>query len=74
MIEQGIVEIDYENDIPIVNVERLESIELKLGVEALQELKAVLKGKKLSPRLKMKLNFKLLNIAWDRIVLTEDDQ
>ena len=35
LIDKGIVEIDYENDIPIVKVEKLESIELKLGVEAL---------------------------------------
>ena len=35
LIDQGIVGIDYENGIPIVNVERLESIDLKLGVEAL---------------------------------------
>ena len=50
LIDKGIVEIDYENGIPIVNVDRLESIEIKLGVEALQELKAVLNGKKLSPK------------------------
>ena len=42
LIDKGIVEIDYVNGIPIVNIQRLESIEIKLSVEALQELKAVL--------------------------------
>ena len=35
LIDKGIVEIDYNYGIPIVNIERLESIEIKLGVEAL---------------------------------------
>ena len=35
LIDKGIVEIDYVNGIPIVNIQRLESIEIKLGVEAL---------------------------------------
>ena len=35
LIDKGIVEIAYENGIPIVNVEKLESIEIYLGVEVL---------------------------------------
>ena len=35
LIDKGIVEITYENGIPIVNVEKLESIEIYLGVEVL---------------------------------------
>ena len=35
LIDKGIVDITYENGIPIVNVERLDSIEIYLGVEAL---------------------------------------
>ena len=73
LIERGIIKIHYENGIPIVNLEKIESIEVKLGKEALSDLKLLKQGKKLSPLKKMKLNGKLLNITHDRIVLTEDD-
>ena len=42
LIDKGIVDLDYKDGIPIVNVDKLDSIEIKLGVEALQELRAVL--------------------------------
>ena len=40
LIDKGVVNIDYENGIPVVKFENLESIDLHLGVEALKELKS----------------------------------
>ena len=35
LIERGIIKVHYENDIPIVNIDKIESIEVKLSKEAL---------------------------------------
>ena len=73
LVERGLIKIHHKNGIPMVNLDQIDSIELKLGKEALSDLKLLEQGKSLSRVKKMKLNGKLLNIAHDRIVLTEDD-
>ena len=56
-----------------MDIEHLESIEIKLGKEVLSDFRLLKQGKKLSPLKKMKLNGKLLNIAHDRIFLTKEE-
>ena len=73
LVDKGVIEVHYENGIPIVDIEKLESIQIKLSKEVLSDFKLLKQGKKLSPLKKMKLNGKLLNIAHDRIFLTKDD-
>ena len=74
LVDKGIVEITYEDGIPIVNVERLQSIEIKLGRDVLEQLKEINKGKKLTRVQNRKLTSKLLSIDRERIVLTDDDE
>ena len=35
LVDKGVIEVEYRNGIPVVNVDKLDSIEIKLGVEAL---------------------------------------
>lgn len=49
LIERGIIEIHYKSDIPMVSLDKIDSIEVKLSNEALSDLKLLRKGKKLSP-------------------------
>ena len=35
LIDSGTIKIRYENSTPIVDIEKVQSIEIKLGVEAL---------------------------------------
>ena len=35
LVDKGIIEVNYRNGIPVVNVDKLESIEIYLGVETL---------------------------------------
>ena len=72
LIDKGFIRVVYVNGKSTVNIEKLESIEIKLGKEVLDDFKSVQLGKKLSPLKKMKLNGKLLGITRDRIVTTED--
>ena len=47
LIDRGIIKIHKENGIPIVDLEKIESLEVKLGKEALSDLKLLKQGKKL---------------------------
>ena len=35
LVDKGVIEVEYRNGIPVVNVDKLDSIEIKLAVETL---------------------------------------
>lgn len=41
LVDKGVIEVDYEDGIPIVDIDKLVSIEIKLAKEVLADLRSV---------------------------------